>query len=431
MGGIGPTVPVGELALESAAAVSLALVPRTGTWQMSVDLARRVSLGAQGFADRAPSGAVDRRHLRRVMGRMQVLQLDSIPVVIRTQYLPFHSRLGPYRPDLLDSVAYRHDEWFECWAHEASLLPVGSEPLFRWTKERARSGGTWKRLAEFAESEPGYIDSVLAEVRDRNAVAAGELSEPGEIAMTLDGWGSWKAGHLALEWLFRVGEIGIRRRGNFEKAYSPIEDIVPASVLAAPTPEANDALRELTLRAVRALGVGTAHDIADYFREPSRDVRRHLHDLIETGEVVEAVVAGWSQPAFADPHAKVPRRVTGQTVLSPFDPVVWHRDRAERLFDFEYRIEIYVPAAKRRWGYYVLPVLVDGEIVARLDVKTDRADGVLRIRSAHAETGRDTPEVADRVGGAVRDLSLLVGVDDIDVEPKGDLAPLLAAAVRT
>ena len=396
---------------------------------MSLDVARRVALGAQGFADPRPSGSVDRRHLRRVMDRMQVLQLDSIPVVIRTQYLPFHSRLGPYRAELIDRVAYGDDEWFECWAHEASLLPVASEPLFRWTKERARRGQTWKRLAEFADEEPAYIAAVLDEVRERGAVAPSELSDPGGVVASLAGWGSWKRGTLALDWLYRVGELGVRRRGNFEKAYSPFDHIIPPEILGSPTPDTPTALRELTLRAVQALGVATAKDIADYFREPMRDLRAGLNDLIESGQVVPATVRGWDEPAFADPEARVPRKIAGQTVLSPFDPVVWNRDRALRLFDFDYRIEIYVPAAKRRWGYYVLPVLVDGEIVARIDAKTDRAEGVLRIRSAHAEPGRLDARHAGRVALAVDDLAGLVQVESVVVEPKGDLAPLLASAL--
>lgn len=363
------------------------------------------------------------------MNRMKVLQLDAIPVVIRTQYLPFHSRLGPYRTELLDRVAYRDDEWFEGWAHEASLLPVASEPLFRWEKERARNGHTWKRLAQFAAEEPDYVDAVLAEVRARGEVAVGELSDAGDVVATLEGWGSWKRGHLALDWLYRTGEVGVRRRNNFEKVYCPFDSIIPPEILAAPTPDEPTALRELTRQAVEALGVATAKHIADYFREPMRDLRAGLNDLIEAGEVVTASVEGWDEPAFADPAARVPRRIEGQTVLSPFDPVVWNRDRALKLHGFDYRIEIYVPAAKRRWGYYVLPVLVDGEIVARIDAKTDRAEGVLRVKAAHAEPGRLDSDTAARVALAVEDLARLVEVDSVAVERRGDLAPLLASAL--
>lgn len=392
---------------------------------MSADVARRLALSAQGFGDKAPGASVTRRHLRRVMGRLRVLQLDSIPVVIRTQYLPFHSRLGPYSAGLLDRIAYQDDEWFEAWAHEASLLPVASEPLFRWMKERVRSGHTWKWIYDFARKEPSYVQSVLEEVLERGTVAPSELSDPRPVAKKSGGWGGRSQGTLALDWLFRVGELGIRRRGNFEKHFSPLADIVGASIASTPTPSAAEALRELTVQSVQALGVGTATDVADYFRLPIRDVRSMLAELVEDGLVLDATVPGWKHPAFADPAGRVPRTIEGATILSPFDPVVWKRDRAERLFGFEYKIEIYVPEAKRRWGYYVLPVMVDGHIVARLDVKTDREHGVLRIRASHAEAGRKDHETAARVADAIRDLAQLVEVEAIDVAKKGDLAPLL------
>lgn len=397
---------------------------RAGHWTMSNDVARRVALGAQGFADRPPRGAVDRRHLRRVMKRLRVLQLDSIPVVIRTQYLPFHSRLGPYRAELLDRIAYGDDAWFESWAHEASLLPVESEPLFRWMKRRFREGQTWKRLHAFATREAAYVGRVLDEVRARGALAPSELSEP-RPSKGSSGWGSRSQGAMALDWLYRVGEVGIRRSGNFEKRFSVLGDIVPSPILNAPTPSKTDAIRELTAQSVEALGVGTASDVADYFRLPIRDVRAALAQLVEGGRVVSADVEGWARPAFADPKAPTPRCIVGARVLSPFDPVVWKRDRAQRLFGFEYKIEIYTPAAKRRWGYYVLPVLIDEHLVARLDVKTDRDAGVLRIKAAYVEAGSDARDIAPRVVGAVRDLARLVEVEEVRVERRGSLASAL------
>jgi uncharacterized protein YcaQ len=405
-------------------------VVRSGTWNMSGDVARRLALGAQGFGDKAPGASVDRRHLRRVMGRLRVLQLDSVPVVIRTQYLPFHSRLGPYQAGLLDRIAYRDGEWFEAWAHEASLLPVASEPLFRWMKARVRSGRTWKGIYEFSQREPAYIQSVLDEVRDRGTVAPGDLSDPRPVAGGGGGWWNRSQGALALDWLFRIGEVGIRRGGNFERYFSPLADIVGEAVIAAPTPSADDARRELTIQSVQALGVGTATDVADYFRLPVREVRSTLAQLVEEGRVLAATVAGWKHPAFADPAARAPRKVEGATVLSPFDPVVWKRDRAERIFGFEYKIEIYVPEAKRRWGYYVLPVMVDGHLVARLDVKTDRERGALRIKAAHAEPDRNDLPTAARVADAIADLARLVEVDSIDVARKGDMAALLRRVIK-
>ncbi len=392
---------------------------------MTLDVARRVALGAQGFADPRPKGRIDSRHLRRVMGRMQVVQLDSIPVVARTQYMPFHSRLGPYEMHRFDRLAYDRNEWFEAWSHEASLLPVETEPFIRWTWERARAGKTWKSLHEVAVREPAYVQSVLEEARERGAVTGGTLSDPRPLQDDGSGWWHRSLGVLALDWLFRVGELGIRRQGNFEKVFSPIEDIVPASIRSLPTPSVSEAQQHLALTAVRALGVGTASDIADYFRLPIRGIRVALSELVEQGLVVPAAVEGWSKPAFADPEARIPRSISGATVLSPFDPVVWNRDRAERIWGFEYKIEIYTPAAKRRYGYYVLPVMVDGDLVARMDVKTDREADVLRIKSCFAEDGHDTAQTAARVADAVRDLRSLVGPSTIDVDKRGNLAAKL------
>ncbi len=359
---------------------------------------------------------------------MKVLQLDSIPIVIRSQYLPFLSRLGPYAPSLLDRIAYEHDEWFEAWAHEASLLPVASEPLFRWMKQRAREGQTWRWLSEFASSEGDYVRAVLDEAKAKGTVSAATLSDPRPRSRS-GGWGSGSAGARALEWLFRVGELGVRRTGNFEKRFSPLADIVPSAVLQAPTPTVEDAQRTLTQQAVEAVGVGTARDVADHFRLPIREVRTRLVELVESGAIDEVSVEGWKHPAFCDPNASVPRALEGATVLSPFDPVVWNRDRAERLFGFAYKIEIYVPAAKRQWGYYVLPVLVDGHLVARLDVKTDRAGGRLHVLASHAEPDWTSAETVSKVADAVTELAAFVGVDAVVVAHRGNLARALRPAV--
>ncbi len=396
---------------------------------MSLDVARRLALGAQGFGDQPPTGAVTKRHIRRAMGRMRVVQLDSIPVVARTQYVPFLSRLGPYDMALLDRIAYRDGDFFEVWTHEASLLPVESEPLVRWTFERARAGHTWKSLHEISVREPKYVQSVLDEVRERGSVTGGTLSDPRPVEADASGWGSRSLGVLALDWLYRVGELGVRRQGNFEKVFVPHEVVIPAEIRAQPTPDEDAAFAELMVMSVQALGVGTASDIADYFRMPITRARSALVDLVEDGRVLPATVEGWSKPAFADPDARVPRSITGSTVLSPFDPVVWKRDRAERLWGFEYRIEIYVPAAKRQYGYYCLPVLVDGDLVGRLDAKFDRKAGVLRMLSSHAEPGANTAAIATRVADAVWDLARLIDVDAVDVVDKGEFARNLAAAI--
>ncbi len=356
---------------------------------------------------------------------MKVLQLDSVPVIIRTQYLPLHSRLGPYDTTLLDRIAYADDEWFEAWAHEASLLPVEAEPWFRWAKDRARNGKTWKNLYEVAQREPAYVESVLAEVRERGAVTGGELSDPRPLARRSDGWWDRSIGVQALDFLFRVGEIGVRRTAQFEKVFSPIDDIVPADIRSQPTPSAEDAIRELTIRSVGAVGVGTAKEIADHYRLPIREVRATLVDLVADGSVVKADVQGWDVPAFADPEASIPRTITGATVLSPFDPVVWNRERLERIHGMEYRIEIYVPAPKRRWGYYVLPVMVDGRIVARVDAKTHRDEQRLEIRAAWAEPSFG-PEHVRPMQEAIDDLARLVGAVEWTVSAHGDIASVIA-----
>lgn len=389
---------------------------------LSIAEARRMALAAQGFADPAPAGRVDRRHLRRVMGRLNLLQIDSVPAVIRTQYLPGFSRLGAYPADLLDQMAYTDGEWFETWAHEASLAPVADEPLLRWEKQRAAEGRTWESLVRVARTEPGYVDEVLAQVVER-PLAAGELADPrprfGEW------WGSRSLGSLALEWLFRTGAVGVRRRGNFVKVYDLIERVVPAEILARPTPELADAQRELLVRSARALGVGTAADLIDYYRMPVRDGRARLAEAVEAGELEVVEVQGWSEPAYRHPQARLPKSVDAATVLSPFDPVVWKRDRAARLWDFEYRIEIYTPAAKRIYGYYVLPVLVGDRLVGRLDLKTDRAAGVLRVLGAFAEPGADKAATAERIRPRLDELAEFVGVSGVHYGRRGNLMPHL------
>ena len=357
------------------------------------------------------------------MGRLKLLQLDSVPVVVRTQYLPPFSRLGCYDAALLDRIAYADDEWFEAWAHEASLVPVGDEPLFRWQKRRAEQGDTWKGLVELARREPGYVADVLAQVAER-PLSAGELADP----RRRDGewWGGRSLGSMALDWFFRIGVVGIRRRGNFVKEFDLLERIVPAEVLARPTPSAEEAQRELLVQSAEALGVGTAGDLIDYYRLPLREGRVRLGEVVEAGAIETVTVEGWREPAYIHPAARLPRSVEAVTVLSPFDPVVWNRARALRLWDFDYRIEIYVPANKRVYGYYVLPVLDGERLVARLDVKADRAGGILRVQGAFTEPGVARGALADRLRPRLHDLARFVGVSDVGYGARGDLMPALS-----
>ena len=387
---------------------------------ISAAAARRIALGAQGFGDPKPKGAVDRRHLRRVMGRLGLLQLDSVPVVMRTQYMPPFSRLGPYDPGLLDRIAYGHGEWFEAWSHEASLLPVGSEPLLRWHKDRSRRGETWGQLVSYAADNAAYIDEVLAQVRARGRMAPGELEDP--RPRNGEWWGSRSEGAVALDWLFRIGEVGIRRRPGFVKEFDLLDRIVPAEILALATPNEAEAHRELLRRAAESFGIGAAPDLVDYYRLPKRPAKQRLGELVENGELIEVAVEGWPCPAYLHPRAVQPRSIDACTFVSPFDPVVWFRELGERLFDFEYKIEIYVPADRRRYGYYVLPFLLGDRIVGRCDLKTDRAEGVLRVLSAFSEDRVGNRTVVDGMRRALDDLARFVGVGGWTVSGnRGDL----------
>ncbi len=381
--------------------------------------ARRLALNAQGFNDAVPKGRVDRRHLRRVMKRLNLLQLDSVPVIIRTQYMPGFSRLGPYDPDLLDRIAYRDDEWFEAWTHEASLLPVADEPLLRWARARSAAGETWKGYVTLAREDPAYIASVLAQVRERGPMYAHELDDP--RPRSGEWWGSRSVGQMALDWLFRIGEVGIRRTAGFEKQFDLLDRIIPAEIIDQPTPTEEDAHRELLLRSATAHGVGSAECLVDYYRLPKRPAKARLAELVEDGQLIEVDIEGWKRIGYMRPDAKVPRWVKARALLSPFDPVVWNRPRAEALFNFEYRIEIYVPKAKRRYGYYVLPFLLGENLVARVDLKTDRAAGVLRVIGAYGEPGIDAAEVATEVRAELDRLAEFVGVSGLEIGSRGDL----------
>ncbi|MGI9624379.1 MAG: winged helix-turn-helix domain-containing protein [Acidimicrobiales bacterium] len=396
--------------------------------ELSIGQARRLALGAQGFAEKRPAGRVDRRHLRRTMDRLQLIQLDSVPVVVRTQYLPLFSRLGPYRPEQLNEIAYSHDEWFEAWAHEASLLPVEAEPLLRWHKRRSSEGDTWSGLYRLACEEPAYVESVLDEISDRGPLLTSELSDPRPRAG--EWWGSRSLGQLAVDWLFRIGAIGVRRSPGFEKSFDLIERIVPAEILAERTPTDVDAMKELICRSSKAHGVGTANDIVDYFRLPIKEAKALIPELVEDGRLLPASVEGWDKPAFLHPEAVLPRQVRARALLSPFDPVCWYRDRALRLFDFHYRLEIYVPKKKRVYGYYVLPFLMGDRLAGRFDLKTHRDRGVLEVVGSYCEDGEDPGEVAPAAAQELLALATLVGVDSVSVNKRGNLSGPLNAALK-
>ncbi len=396
---------------------------------ISISQARRIALGAQGFAEARPRGRIDRRHLRKVMGRLQLLQLDSVPVVIRTQYMPLFSRLGAYRADLLNEIAYDADEWFEAWSHEASLLPVEMEPWLRWSKQRARSGQTWKHLHALARKEPAYIAAVLGEVKARGPLSAGELSDSRPRSGSW--WGSRSGGAVALDWLYRIGELGIRRSKSFVKRFDLLERIVPEAIRERSTPSLNASLDELLLRSARAHGIGTADCLVDYFRLPVRPAKQRLESLVEDGQLVACAVDGWSESVYRHPDSKLPRSINRAALLSPFDPLVWNRKRIAGLFGFDYRIEIYTPAEKRKFGYYVLPFLMGDRLVGRFDLKNDRERGTLRVLAAHVESDADASLVASAAAIELGGLMRLVGARRISVGRRGNLAKALRGEVAS
>ena len=390
---------------------------------LSAAQARRVALAAQGFADPRPGAVPDRRHLRRVLARTGLLQIDSVNVLQRAHYLPLYSRLGPYPTELLDAAAYRRPrELFEYWGHEASYLPVRLHPYLRW---RMADGHAWGGVTRLAKERPDLLSWVLAEVRAKGPLTAGELQA--DAPRRTDNWGwNWTAAKTALEWLFWRGEVLISRRNSaFARLYDLPERVLPAAVLDAPTPPPADAMRELVSLAAGALGVATEADLRDYFRLPVAGARRAVRELVEAGEVTRVTVDGWRQPAYLHHAARIPRRIRAATLLSPFDPVVWRRDRVERLFGFSYRIEIYTPAAQRVYGYYVLPFLLDDRLVARVDLKADRAAGVLRVPGAWAEPGAPA-ELPELLAAELRRLAGWLGLAAVAPPERGDdLVPVL------
>lgn len=391
--------------------------------RLTLDRARRMALGAQGFADRRPSGRVDARHFDRVLDRMAILQLDSVNVICRSHFLPVLARLGPYDRDALDRYLWRSGRAFEYLAHEASISPMRRHPLLRFRM----TDGRWKAGKRMEEERPDYLRAVIEQVDVEGPLAVGDLHDPGGRGGS---WWGWSPGKVALEWLYVTGRLSIAYRTTaFVTHYDLPERVIPAEVLDAPTPTLDESLRELVLVAARAAGVGTAADLADWFRLPIRPVRKLVAELAAVGELEEVEVERWGEPAYVHPEATIPRRIDGTRLLSPFDPVVWFRPRAERLFGFRYRIEIYVPEADRVHGYYVLPVLSGSELVGRLDLKADRKAGALLVRGSFAEDHTDPDVVADDLVEPLRELAAFLDLTDLEVHDRGDLAPSLRRAV--
>lgn len=393
--------------------------------ELSAPEARRLAIRAQGFGH-APPRTPGRREVLQTLRRLGVLQMDSVNVLARSHYLPLFSRLGPYPRTALEDLAWAGRRGlFEYWMHEASLAPLETQPLLRWRMQDAAEGvGVWRGVAAFLRSHGDFIDRVLGEIRDRGPLSAAEL---GLGAKGAGGWWGWSEGKRALECLFWTGRLTTAaRRGAFERIYGVPDQVLPPGVLAAPTPDRAQAQRELVRIAARAQGVATEADLRDYFRLTAADARLRVAELVELGELTPVRVEGWRAQAYLSPDAGSPRTVKAEALLSPFDNLIWFRDRAERLFDVRIRLEIYTPAQSRVHGYYVLPFLEGEAITARVDLKADRKGRRLLVQAAHAEpaSGPQTPEALAR---NLRSLAAWLGLETLSVAPKGDLAGRLGA----
>jgi uncharacterized protein YcaQ len=400
--------------------------------ELSAAEARGVALAAQGMGRPRPSGRIDARRLRRTIDDVGLLQLDSVAVLCRSHYLPLFSRLGPYPRATLDRLASHVDTapgrdrgLFEYWGHEASLLPVESQPLLRWRMARAAELAE-KPARLLAAAKPELLESVLRTVRERGPIRAADVATP--VRRAENPWYNWSEGKIALDYLFFAGRICAAHRVRFERRYDLPERVLPEAVLDTPTPAQDDAQRQLLMIAAARLGVATEPDLGDYFRLPRADSKARVAELVEAGALGTARVEGWSGPAYvAAGRLPEPAR-EARALLSPFDPLVWSRPRAERLFGFRHRIEFYTPAAKRLHGYYVLPFLLGDRLVARIDVKSDRRTGVLHVLGAFAEPAADPGAVAAELADELRLLAGWLELDHVSVAANGDLAGRLAQA---
>jgi uncharacterized protein YcaQ len=386
---------------------------------VSLSEARRIVLAAQGLAAERPRTA-SRAAVLRTIDRLGVLQIDAVNVLARAHYMPLFSRHGAYPVDHLDDSAHGEPRaLFEYWGHQASLLPLSLQPLFRWRMEHAaKLKGIYAGLARFVRSHRAYIDDVLAEVRERGPLRAGELTQSRPRKA---GWWGWSDAKRALEFLFWSGAVTTATRKNFERLYDLTERVLPRAVLDVPTPSPVDAQRELLRIAARSLGVATDDDLADYFRLRLADTRPRIAELVEEGALEVVRIEGLTKPAYLAKGAKIPRAATGRAILSPFDPLVWYRARSERLFAFRYRIEIYTPEHLREHGYYVLPFLDGERIAARVDLKASREESALLVQAAHLEAGADVVTTVASLAEELRLVATWLGLERIVVGRKGSL----------
>ncbi|CAM3057017.1 winged helix-turn-helix domain-containing protein [Skermania piniformis] len=398
---------------------------------LSAAAARRTVLAAQGFGE--PAGAVTRRAVNRVLDRLRVVQLDSVSAVVRAHYAPVFARLGRYDRSLLDELVWRDSarrprRAVEYWAHEAAVIPIADWPLFGW-RMAGYADGRWGHARGVQDRRPTLARDVLDVIVERGPCSAGEIERELELADSgrKGPWWGHSDTKVVCEQLFAVGELSVARRVGFTRHYELTERVLPAAVRSRPVGEA-DAVRALVGHAARALGVATEPDLRDYYRLRRAQTAPAIADLVDAGELEPVTVDGWPDPAYRAVGARTLRRIEGHALLCPFDPLIFDRARTERMFDFHYRIEIYTPAHKRRYGYYVFAFLADDQLVARVDLRAERAAGRLSVPGAFAEPGRADRTTADRLALALRELADWLELDTVVVGERGDLAGLLSRA---
>jgi uncharacterized protein YcaQ len=401
--------------------------------KLSADAARRVAVAAQGFAEPKPTGPVTRAHLRRLLSRLQVLQLDSVSVAVRAHYAPVFSRLGPYDRTILERAAWSHSAkaprlLVEYWAHEAALMSVDDWPLLRW-RMREYQHGRWG--TEIVKKNGRLAEDIVAAVSELGPSTAGQIEAHLEVEQRgrKGPWWDRSDTKWVAEALWSSGVLTTSTRVGFARHYDLSERVLPPEVFARDVDDA-EAVRELVLRAAGALGVATEPDLRDYFRLNPKQSKPAVAALVASGELEEVEVDGWAAPAYLPAGQTVPRRDRGTALLCPFDPLIFFRPRVERMFGFHYRIEIYVPQPKRQFGYYVWPFLLDGRLVGRVDLKAERASGALNVVGAFTEPGQDAGYVASALAGELRSMASWLDLDDVTVGQRGDLVGVLRKALR-
>ena len=393
--------------------------------RLALPAARRIALAAQGLAVPRPSGRVTRRHLRRAFDTMGLIQIDSVNVVARSQELVLFSRLGGHPRTLLADAA-DDGELFEYWVHVASIVPAELYLLWRWKMaEYAANPSQW--VLDLQRRKPGLVEQVLERVAEGPLVAGDVSQRVGKKGA----WWDWDDGKLALEHLFRTGQVTARRRrSDFARIYELPHLRLPPGALDAPMIPEHEARKELLRQAARHLGVATFEDLTDYHRQANAACKPLVTELEEEGDLLAVQVDGWDRQAYLWRDARQPRRVSARALLTPFDPVVWRRERAAALFGFDYRIEIYTPPPKRVYGYYVLPFLLGDELVGRVDLKADRASGRLLAQASWVEPGVPPEAVAPELAEELREMAAWLELDEVVAVERGDLASALADAVR-